>query len=324
MKTRNVMAVLSGMLLGVSFLAHAQAEWPTRPVRVIIPFPAGGQLDSVIRLVTEKLSPVLGQPIVAENRTGADGNIGTQLVARSAADGYTWLAQSAPYTIQASLRPQALGFSTRDFQPVINLGTSSFVLVVPTTLGIKTLEEFVAYAKARPGQLSYAGSAVGTTVHLSTEMFQHAAGTKMLMIPYPGIPPALTDLVTGRTQFMSVGLIAGLPLIRAGKLTPLAVLDPERHPLLPDVPTTAEKGYPKVTLKTWFGLLMPANTPRNIVQRINAEMTKIAQSPEVLARYQSMGVDPVKPQGPEAFDASLKSEIERWTAIIKEANIKAD
>ena len=324
MKTRNVMAVLSGMLLGVSFLAHAQAEWPTRPVRVIIPFPAGGQLDSVIRLVTEKLSPVLGQPIVAENRTGADGNIGTQLVARSAADGYTWLAQSAPYTIQASLRPQALGFSTRDFQPVINLGTSSFVLVVPTTLGIKTLEEFVAYAKARPGQLSYAGSAVGTTVHLSTEMFQHAAGTKMLMIPYPGIPPALTDLVTGRTQFMSVGLIAGLPLIRAGKLTPLAVLDPERHPLLPDVPTTAEKGYPKVTLKTWFGLLMPATTPRNIVQRINAEMTKIAQSPEVLARYQSMGVDPVKPQGPEAFDASLKSEIERWTAIIKEANIKAD
>ena len=324
MNTRNVMAALSGMLLGVSFLAHAQAEWPTRPVRVIIPFPAGGQLDSLIRLVTEKLSPVLGQPIVAENRTGADGNIGTQLVARSAADGYTWLAQSAPYTIQASLRPQALGFSTRDFQPVINLGTSSFVLVVPTTLGIKTLEEFVAYAKARPGQLSYAGSAVGTTVHLSTEMFQHAAGTKMLMIPDPGIPPALTDLVTGRTQFMSVGLIAGLPLIRAGKLTPLAVLDPERHPLLPDVPTTAEKGYPKVTLKTWFGLLMPANTPRNIVQRINAEMTKIAQSPEVLARYQSMGVDPVKPQGPEAFDASLKSEIERWTAIIKEANIKAD
>ena len=324
MKTRNVMAVLSGMLLGVSFLAHAQAEWPTRPIRLIIPFPAGGQLDSVIRLVTEKLSPVLGQPIVAENRTGADGNIGTQLVAKSAADGYTWLAQSAPYTIQASLRPQALGFSTRDFQPVINLGTSSFVLVVPATLGIKTLEEFVAYAKARPGQLSYAGSAVGTTVHLSTEMFQHAAGTKMLMIPYPGIPPALTDLVTGRTQFMSVGLIAGLPLIRAGKLTPLAVLDPERHPLLPDVPTTAEKGYPKVTLKTWFGLLMPANTPRNIVQRINAEMTKIAQSPEVLARYQSMGVDPVKPQGPEAFDASLKTEIERWTAIIKEANIKAD
>ena len=324
MRKRNVMAVLSGMLLGVSFLAHAQAEWPTRPIRLIIPFPAGGQLDSVIRLVTEKLSPVLGQPIVAENRTGADGNIGTQLVAKSAADGYTWLAQSAPYTIQASLRPQALGFSTRDFQPVINLGTSSFVLVVPATLGIKTLEEFVAYAKARPGQLSYAGSAVGTTVHLSTEMFQHAAGTKMLMIPYPGIPPALTDLVTGRTQFMSVGLIAGLPLIRAGKLTPLAVLDPERHPLLPDVPTTAEKGYPKVTLKTWFGLLMPANTPRNIVQRINAEMTKIAQSPEVLARYQSMGVDPVKPQGPEAFDASLKTEIERWTAIIKEANIKAD
>ena len=324
MRKRNVMAVLSGKLLGVSFLAHAQAEWPTRPIRLIVPFPVGGQLDSAIRLVTEKLSPVLGQPIVVENRTGADGNIGTQLVARSAPDGYTWLAQSAPYTIQLSLRPQALGFSTRDFQPVINVGTSSFVLVVPTTLGIKTLEEFVAYAKARPGQLSYAGSAVGTTVHLSTEMFQHAAGTKMLMIPYPGIPPALTDLVTGRTQFMSVGIVAGLPLIRAGKLMPLAVLDPERHALLPDVPTTAEKGYPKVTLKTWFGLLVPANTPRNIVQRINAEMTKIVQSPEVLARYQSMGVDPVKPHGPEAFDASLKTEIERWTTIIKEANIKAD
>ncbi len=318
------MAVLAGLLLGAAALAHAQAEWPTRPIRLIVPFPAGGQLDNAVRLVTEKLSPVLGQPIVVENRTGADGNIGTQFVAKSAPDGYTWLAQSAPYTIQAALRPQAVGYSTRDFQPVINIGTSSFVFVVPTTLGIKTLEDFVAYARARPGELSYAGSAVGTTVHLSTEMFQHAAGTKMLMIPYPGIPPALTDLVTGRTQFMSVGVVAGLQMIRAGKLTPLAVLDPERHPLLPDVPTTAEKGYPKVTLKAWFGLLVPANTPKHIVQRINAELTKITQSPDVLAKYQSMGVDPVKPHGPEAFDAAIKTEIERWAVIIKEANIKAE
>ena len=318
------MAVFSVLLFGAACLAHAQSDWPTRPIRVIVPFPAGGQLDNVIRLVTDKLSPVLGQPIVVENRTGADGNIGTQSVAKAAPDGYTWLAQSAPYTIQAALRPQALGYSTRDFQPVINLGTSAFVLVVPTTVPAKTLDEFVAYAKARPDQLSYAGSAVGTTVHLSTEMFQHAAGTKMQMVPYPGIPPALADLVTGRTQFMSVGIVAGLPMIKAGKLVPLAVLDTERHPLLPDVPTTAEKGYPKVTISTWFGLLVPANTPKNIVQRINAELTKIAQSPEVLARYQSMGVDPVKPNGPEAFDANLKSEIERWATIIKEAKIKAE
>ena len=324
MKNRNAMAVLFMLLFGGACLAHAQAEWPSRPIRVIVPFPAGGQLDSVIRLVTEKLVPVLGQPIVVENRTGADGNIGSQLVARSAPDGYTWLAQSAPYTIQASLRPQALGYSIRDLQPVISVGSSTFVLVVPTTLPVKTLEDFVAYAKARPDQLSYAGSAVGTTVHLSTEMFQHAAGTRMLMIPYPGIPPALADLVAGRTQFMSVGVVVGLPLIRAGKLRPLAVLDSERHPLLPDVPTTAEKGYPKVTVSTWFGLLVPANTPRSIVQRINTELAKIAQSPEVLARYQAMGVDPVKLLGPEAFEAQLKSELERWAVIIKQANIKAD
>lgn len=324
MRRLNTIAVILTLLLGGMPLAYAQSDWPSRPIRVIVPFPAGGQLDSVIRLVTEKLSAALAQPIVVENRTGADGNIGTQLVAKSTPDGYTWLAQSAPYTIQLSLRPQALGYSSRDLQPVINLGTSAFVLVVPTTLNIKTLEEFVAYAKARPDQISYAGSAVGTTVHLSTEMFQHAAGTKMQMIPYPGIPPALADLVTGRTQFMSVGVIAGLPLIKAGKLVPLAILDSQRHPLLPDVPTTAEKGYPKVTVSTWFGLLVPANTPRNIVQRINAELTKIAQSPEVLARYQTMGVDPVKPNTAESFDANLKTEVERWTTIIKEAKIKAE
>ena len=324
MNKRNAVAVLFMLLLGGACLAHAQSEWPTKPIRVIVPFPAGGQLDSVIRLVCERLSPVLGQPIVVENRTGADGNIGSQLVARSAPDGYTWLAQSAPYTIQAALRPQALGYSIRDLQPVASVGTSTFVLVVPVTLPVKSLEEFVAYAKARPDQLSYAGSAVGTTVHLSTEMFQHAAGTKMLMIPYAGIPPALADLVTGRTHFMSVGVVAGLPMIKAGKLRPLAILDSERHPQLPDVPTTAEKGYPKVTVNTWFGMLVPAKTPRNIVQRINAELTKIAQSPEVLARYQSMGVDPVKPLTPEAFEAQLESELARWAVIIKDANIKAD
>jgi tripartite-type tricarboxylate transporter receptor subunit TctC len=305
---------------------HAQpAAWPERPVRWIAPFPAGGQLDVVARLVSERLSPVLGQPVVVEAKPGADGNIGTEQVAKAAPDGYTWLAASPPTTIQPSVRPTTLRYDPlRDFEPVALIGTSPFLFVVPSSLPVKNLQEFVAHAKARPGQLSYAGSARGTVVHLATELFMHDAGIKMELINYPGQPSAIADLVTGRVQFMTLGLILAEPQIRGGKLKALAVLDRQRHAHLPDVPTVVEMNSPDLVMLTWFGLAMPARTPRVIVERVNAEVMKILATPEVVAKLESMGIAPAKPNGPDAFGAFMKEDVARWKSVVKQANIAVD
>jgi tripartite-type tricarboxylate transporter receptor subunit TctC len=264
----------------------------------------------------------LGQPIVIETRTGADGNIGAETVARSAADGYTWLATSVPFATQASLAPKTLRYDpVKDFVAVANLGTSSFVLCVPASLPVASVKEFVAYAKAHPGQVSYAGTSRGSVTHLSTEMFKRATGTQMEFIGYAGIPPALTDLIGGRLQFMSVGIIAAMPQIKAGKLRPLAVLDDARHRLLPDVPSIAEAGYPELAVSTWFGLLMPAGTPKDIVAKVNAEVMKIVESREIVDKFVEMGVNPVQPNTPAQFAAFLAADIARWGKVIKDANV---
>lgn len=306
-------------------LTHAQDAWPSRPIRIVVPFPAGGQLDVVVRLVADRLSPLLGQPIVVENKLGADGSIAAELVKSAPADGYTWLTTSVPFATSISLHPKSLRYDpVKDFQPIANLGTSSFVLVVPTDVPVKSVQEFVAWAKPQQGKLSYGGTSVGSVTHLSTEMFLKATGLSMEMIPYAGIPPALTDLVTGRTQFMSLGLVAAQPQIKAGKLRPLAVLDRERNKLLPDTPSIAEVGYPDLAVGTWFGLFVPAAVPRDIVRRIHAEVQKALAQPEVLAKYESIGVDPVKPQTTEQFADQFKAEVAKWHKVIVDAKVKTD
>ena len=324
MRLRLLWLVACGIALAGAGETRAQT-WPTKPIRIVTPFPAGGQLDVVVRLLAEKMSPVLGQPIVVDNRTGADGNIGAEAVARSAPDGYTWLATTVPFATQISLNPSALRYHpVKDFQAVAKMGTSSFVLVVPVDIPVKSVKEFVAYAKANRGKLSYGGTSVGSVTHLSTEMFKRATGTEMEMIPYAGIPPALTDLVTGRTQFMSLGLVAALPQIKAGKLRPLAVLDDARHPLLPDVLTIVDEGYADLVVGTWFGLFVPVQTPKDIVARINAEVMKAMQSPEVLDKYKSIGVEPVKAHDADAFARQFDAEIVRWGKVVVDAKIKTE
>jgi tripartite-type tricarboxylate transporter receptor subunit TctC len=319
---RSLVALAAVLILPA---AHAQEAWPSRPIRIVVPFPAGGQLDVVVRLVADKVGAALGQPMVIENKLGADGNIGAEFVARSAPDGYTWLATTVPFATQVTLHPKSLRYHpVRDFQPIANLGTSSFVFVVPADVPVTSVKAFVDYAKARPGKLSYGGTSVGSVTHLSTEMFMRTAGLQMEMIPYAGIPPALTDLVTGRTQFMSLGLIAAQPQIKAGKLRPLAVLDRERNKLLPDTPSIAEVGYPELVVHTWFGLFVPAQTPPAVVRRIHDEVTKALASPDVLAKYESIGVDPVPPQSPEAFGSELQSEIAKWGKVVTDAGLKVD
>ncbi|MEO8858759.1 MAG: tripartite tricarboxylate transporter substrate binding protein [Burkholderiaceae bacterium] len=325
MNLLSKVVVLACLTLSVALGANAQSAWPSKPIRIIAPFPAGGQLDLVVRSMADKLSPLLGQPIVIENRTGADGNIGAEAVAKSAPDGTTWLATSVPFATQVSLAPKTLRYDpVADFRPVARLGTSSFVLCVPAALPVNSVSEFVAYAKAHRGQISYAGTSRGSVTHLSTEMFKAATGTEMEFIGYAGIPPALGDLIGGRLQFMSVGLVAARPQIAGGKIKPLAVLDSERHPLLPNVPSIAELGYPELAVSTWFGILVPAQTPKDIVDKINAEIMRVVTSPEIVEKYKAMGVNPVKAHSADQFAAFLKTDIERWAKVIKSANVTTD
>ena len=305
--------------------ALAQASWPARPIHLIVPFPAGGQLDVVSRLIADRIAPALGQPIIVEVKPGADGNIGTEQVARAAPDGYTWLAASPPTTIQPSVRPQTLKYDTlRDFDAVSFIGTSPFLFVVPASLPVASLQEFVSYAKARPGQLSYAGSSRGTVVHLATELLKHDAGISMEMIGYQGQPSAIADLLTARVQFMTLGLILAEPHIKAGKLKALAVLDARRHAHLPDVPSVAELGYPDLVMSTWFGIAVPKGTPAAIVQRVNAEINKALESPEVVAKLEAMGVDAAKPAPPSIFATFLANDVARWKKVVHDASIALD
>jgi tripartite-type tricarboxylate transporter receptor subunit TctC len=303
----------------------AQAAWPSKPIHFIVPFPAGGQLDVVARLIADRLAPTLGQPIIVEAKPGADGNIATEFVAKAAPDGYTWLAASPPTTIQPSVRPKTLRYDPiRDFAPVAFIGTSPFLFVVPSSLPVHSLAEFVAYAKARPDQVSYAGSARGTVVHLASEMLKHDTGIAMEMIGYKGQPDAIADLLTARVQFMTLGMILAEPYLKSGKLRALAVLDAKREPRLPDVPSVVELGHPDLVMSTWFGLAMPHGTPPTIVERVNAEVTKVLQAPDIVDRLHAMGIDPAGAGSAAAFGTFMKEDVARWKKVVKEAGIELD
>jgi len=322
---RMMLTMLFCVLAAVTQTLHAQPAWPAKPIHLIVPFPAGGQLDVVSRLVADRVSAALGQPIIVEAKPGADGNIGTDLVAKAAPDGYTWLAASPPTTIQPSVRPKTLHYDPiRDFAPVAFIGTSPFLFVVPASLPVRTLDEFVAYAKARAGQLSYAGSARGTVVHLATEVLKQDTGIEMEMIGYKGQPDAIADLLTARVQFMTLGLILAEPYIKEGKLRALAVLDATRSPHLPDVPSVAELGHPDLVMSTWFGLAMPSGTPPPIVERVNAEVMKVLAAPDIAAKLESMGIDPAKPNTPADFAKFVREDVARWKKVVTEAKIELD
>ncbi len=316
--TFSAMAILATV---ASNTAHAQPEWPSAPIRLVVPFPGGSALDVVARLVADRITASLGQPIVIEARPGADGNIGTERVAKSAPDGYTWLAISPPFTIQPSVRSHPLNYDPmRDFQPVALFGTSPFVFVVPASLPVNSLKEFVEYAKARPGQLSYSATP-GALVHLIPEIFKRDAGIEMTLIGYPGQNSAIADLLTGRVQFMTLGLVLAEPLIKSGKLKALAVLRTQRHPHLPDVPTVVELGHPDLVITAWFGLAMPRQTPKSIVQRVNTEVMRALQTPELIAKMENVAVDAAKPNTPDDFAQLLNDEMARWKKVVKDANI---
>ncbi|MEI7444990.1 MAG: tripartite tricarboxylate transporter substrate binding protein [Burkholderiales bacterium] len=324
-RRRLALAAAASSALPAAFratAAHAQETWPSKPVKVVVPFPAGGVVDLVTRAVTDRLAVVLKQPFLVENRTGANGNIGTEAVARAPADGYTLLTASPATVTQPMLSPNAR-FRTADFTGLGLIGAPPNLFVVSPSVPVKTLREFVEYAKARPGKLSVTNPGVGTSNHLGQELFFSLTGLQLVDVRYPGQPQMIGDLVSGQVHF---GLLTGglaVPHVKEGRLRALAVGAPKRWAQLPDVPTVGEAGWADAMFLPWYGLVAPAGTPKPIVKRLSDEVLAALQQPEVLARLEGMGTQ-VTPGSADDFDALIRGEVERWSRVIRERNIRAE
>jgi tripartite-type tricarboxylate transporter receptor subunit TctC len=293
--------------------------WPVRPIRAMIPFAAGSSLDIVGRLVLDPLSSQLGQPVVVENRGGAGGTIGTGMVAKADPDGYSILVQAAAHSAAPAAYPNINYDVAKDFVAVIPFGTVPNVTVVAPASGIKTLKELVA--KAQAGSVTYASAGVGSATHWAAERIRVAGGFSGVHVPFRGGPEALTEVMTGRVDFTSMGMSAALPLIRDGKLIALAVSTPTRSRTLPEVPTTIEAGLPDSDYVYWMGLFVPAKTPPAIIERLRSETEKALKTPNVVEKFAAQGIEPM-PLTPAEFDALIKKEIQTNIALVKAAGLK--
>ena len=323
MTTRRKFLQWSGAALATPVLPQAALaqQWPTKPIRAIVPFTPGSTIDIIGRIVLEPLSAALGQPIVVENRGGAGGTVGSALVARAEPDGYTILIHASAHSAAPAAYPHAPYNTARDFSGVVVFGTVPNVTVISPAKGIKTLKELVE--AARKGSFTFASAGVGSATHWAAERLRLAAGFQAVHVPFRGGPEALTEVMTGRVDFMSIGISSGLPLIRSGRLIPLAVSTLKRSTALPDVPTTIEAGYPNSDYTFWNGMLAPAKTPRAIVNRLHDETLKVLAQPGVIEKFKPQGIEPM-PLKPAEFDALIKKEIANNIAIVKAAGLKFD
>src|SRR6185295_937973 len=303
------MVRLIALLLCSLFVAVAGAQdaYPSRPVRFILPFPPGGGTDILGRVIAERLSAALGQPVVIENRGGAGGNVGAEAAARSAPDGYTIVLVAPSLAISPTLYSKLNYDAVKDFAPVSLVATVPNVVITQPSLP-GTLQEFAALARSKPGGLNFGSGGSGTSNHLAGELFNIVAGVKLVHIPYKGVNLAMQDVLAGNIHFVVIGIPAAAPHIKAGKLRALAVLAPNRSAALPDVPTAAEAGLPAFEVTTWYGVLAPAGTPRSIVMRLNQELVKAMHSQEMKAPLAASGTDPLT-STPEEFAAYIKREI---------------
>ena len=320
MVTRLAAALLVA-LAGLAGAAQAQT-WPSRFVRLVVPFPPGGGTDAIARIVAAQLSVQWGQQMLVENKGGGATNIGTEFVARSEPDGYTMLLQSMPLAVNRFL------FASLPYDPVADLAPVSLLcdypnlMVVPVSSPARSVAEFIAFAKANKGKVSFASSGHGTSVHLAGELFNRLADTGMIHVPYRGAGPALIDLVPGRVDVMFNNIGAVLPLIQAGKLRALAVTTAKRTPALPDLPPIAESGLPGFDVSSWYAVFAPAKTPAEIVKKASADTVAALAHPATRARLDQLGVVVIG-STPEGLAAHLRSEMEKWGPIIREAGIKA-
>jgi tripartite-type tricarboxylate transporter receptor subunit TctC len=306
----------------VAFTAHAQS-YPDKPIRIIVPYAAGGAVDIVARNVGQPLSVALGQPVIVDNRPGASANIGMEMVAKAAPDGYTLLMASNGIATNMALFPQLAFDGRRDFAPVARIGYAPLVIVVPAASAAQSLKDLLAMARAAPGKLTYATAGNGSSGHLAGELLKSTAKIDVLHVPYKGGAPAITDLLGERISFMPINAVEVMAHIRAGKLRALAVASDRRFPLLPDVPTAAEAGLPGYEATVWWGLVAPAKTPVAIVQKLNMETNKALTDPVTAKQFGELGVV-VTPGTPEQFGAFISSQTELWSAVVKAAAIAPD
>jgi tripartite-type tricarboxylate transporter receptor subunit TctC len=317
---RSLLALVTACIASAAF---AQ-PYPNHTIRLVVPFPAGGTTDILARDVAKKLTDTLGQTVVVDNRPGAGGNIGADIVAKSAPDGYTLLMGTVgTHAINPSLYAKMPYDHVKDFVPVVLVAGVPNVLEVNPSLPINSVADLIKLAKAKPGTINFASSGSGTSIHLSGELFKTMAGVDMTHVPYKGSAPALTDLMGGQVQIMFDNLPSSLALIKAGKLRAIAVTSLKRAPVLPDVPTIAESGIPGFEASSWFGVLAPAGTPAPIVARINAEVNKWLQSPEGKDQLLAQGAEAAG-GSPEQFVAHIRAETDKWAKVVKASGAKVD
>ncbi len=319
----TAIAASTAALAATCGVVQAQA-WPSKPVRLIVPFPPGGGNDVIARAVAQKLGDRLGQAVVVENRAGANGIVGLQAMMQAAPDGHTIAVGAAgPLAVNPSLYDKLPYDPLKDFAPITNLVNFPLLLVTHPSVAAKTTRELVALAKAQPGKLHYSSPGSGNSGHLAGELFNTMAGVKTVHVPYKGQGPALTDLIAGQVQMLYSSIPSVLPHVRQGQLNAIAVGSAKRIPSLPDIPTIAESGVPGYEAYSWVGMVAPAATPRVVVQRLNREIVEILKEKDVAEKLNGQGALPVG-DSPEQFASYIKAEIDKWGAVVRSSNIKVD
>ena len=317
--------VCAGVALALaSRSAGAQTpSWPAKPIRMVVPYPSGGPTDVLARIVSAKLSQLLGQSVLVDNRAGASGMIGAAEVARAAADGYTLLSNASIHVINPSLHRRMPFDALGDFTPITQWASVPLVLVVNTDLPVHTVSELIDYARARPDALSYASSGSGAAPHLAAEAFKQATGISMQHIPYKGSAPALTDLVAGSVQLMFDSMPSAMPYVKSGRIRPIAVTTAQRVPALAELPTVGEAGVAGFDISTWYGVWAPRATPASIAKRLHAEVVKALALPDVRERFAALGADPVG-SSPDQFAAFCRNELAKWAQVVQRSGAQVD
>ena len=325
LRRRSVaLAATSFALLSSGAFAQTSAQpYPSRPIRLVVPFPPGGPTDVMARIVAPRLAEKLGQPVIIDNKPGASGMLGADAVAKAAPDGHTLLVNASIHVINPSLYPKQPYDAIADFAAISNLAEVPLVLSVNPKVPARSVKELVALAKTVATPLAFASSGNAAAQHLSGEAFKVAAGIDMLHIPYKGSAPALTDLIGGQVQLMFDSMPSSMPFIKSGQIRALAVTTPQRSSALPDVPTIVESGYPGFSMSTWYGVWAPAGTPAAIVQRVSSEIAAIIRAPDVRAQLDKLGAEPVG-NTPAEFTAFAKAELVKWAVIVKQSGARVD
>ena len=325
MNRRTYLSTLLALGAAVSSQAlYAQpSAFPTRPITVVVPFPAGGVADSVTRIIGEEVAKILGQPVVIDPRPGGNSNIGTMLVAKANADGYTWLMSAPSLTANPSLY-SGIWDPLKDFTGVGMVVSAPNLITVPSSLPVSNLQEFVSWAKKSPGTLNYGNPGIGSSLHLNTELLKLAAGVDLVSVNYKGQPPAVIDLLRGDLSVMLLSVGLAVPHIKAGKLKPLAVVATHRMPELPNVPTLAEAGYPEANVVPWYGYVVPSRTPAPVAKKINDAISKALTSKAVQDSLRALGTDPEKPRTIAEINAVIKADFIKYGDVIRKASIKLD